>query len=61
MNRDWSYQTSKISKTALAGVVQSTECWPANQEVAGSIPSQGTCQGCGSGHQWGACRGNRSM
>ena len=29
----------------LAGVAQWTECWPTNQRVAGSIPSQGTCLG----------------
>ena len=31
----------------LAGVVQWIECQPANQRVAGSIPSQGSCLGCG--------------
>ena len=31
---------------ALAGVAQWTEHRPANQRVAGSIPSQGTCLGC---------------
>ena len=31
---------------ALAGVAQRTECRHANQRVAGSIPSQGTCLGC---------------
>ena len=35
--------------TALAGVAQWIERWPANQEVVGSIPSQGTCLGCGPG------------
>ena len=30
---------------ALAGVAQWIECWPANQKVTGSIPSQGTCLG----------------
>ena len=30
---------------ALAGVAQWIERWPANQRVAGSIPSQGTCLG----------------
>ena len=34
---------------ALAGVTQWTECHPANRKVAGSIPSQGTCLGCGPG------------
>ena len=31
---------------ALAGVAQWIEQWPANQRVAGWIPSQGTCLGC---------------
>ena len=40
--------TSKFFKlfnnnSALAGVAQWTECWPVNQRVTGSIPSQGTC------------------
>ena len=29
-------------KKTLACVAQWTECWPANQMVGGSIPSQGT-------------------
>ena len=29
--------------------------WAMNQRVAGSIPSQGTCLGCGPGPQWGPC------
>ena len=33
----------KVDKRALAGVAQWIECWPANQKVAGLIPSQGTC------------------
>ena len=37
----------------LAGVAQWIECRPANQWVAGSIPSQGTYLGCGSGPQLG--------
>ena len=32
---------------ALAGVAQWTECQSVNQRVAGLIPSQGTCLGCG--------------
>ena len=39
---------------ALAGVAQWIECWPANQRVTGSIPSQGTCLGCRPSHQLGA-------
>ena len=41
---------------ALAGVAQWIECRPANQRVAGSIPSQDTCLGCGPGPQLGACK-----
>ena len=37
----------KMSEKALAGVVQWIERHSANQRVAGSIPSQGTCLGCG--------------
>ena len=40
---------------ALAAVVQWIERRPVNQRVASSIPSQGTCPGCGPGLQWGAC------
>ena len=39
---------------ALAGVAQRIECQPANQRVASSIPSQGTCLGCRPGPQLGA-------
>ena len=39
---------------ALAGVAQWIECQPANQRVAGSIPSQGTCLGCLPDSQYGA-------
>ena len=35
----------------LAGVAQWSEGWPANQRVASSIPSQGTCLGCRPGPQ----------
>ena len=31
----------------LVGVAQWIEVWPANQRVAGSIPSQGTYLSCG--------------
>ena len=41
----------KKQEKNLAGVAQWTECWPANQKVASSIPSQYTCLGCGSGPQ----------
>ena len=40
---------------ALASVAQWSECWPVNQKVAGSIPSQGTCLGCRLGPQLGLC------
>ena len=35
----------KSTKEAVDGVAQRIECWPTNQKVAGSIPSQGTCLG----------------
>ena len=38
----------------LAGVAQWIECWPVNQRVTSSIPSQGMCLGCGLGPLWGA-------
>ena len=38
-----------LKRTALAGVAQWIEHGPANQRVAGSIPSQGTGLGCGPG------------
>ena len=37
--------TIASNRTALAGVAQWIECWPANQRVARLIPSQGTCLG----------------
>ena len=36
---------------ALSGVAQWTERQPVNQSVTDSIPSQGTCLGCGPGPQ----------
>ena len=41
--------------SALAGVAQWFECWPAKQEVASLIPRQGTCLGCRPGPQLEAC------
>ena len=43
----------KELKTALAGISQWIECWPANQKFTSSIPSQGACLGYGSVPQWG--------
>ena len=43
----------KRRDTALAGVAQWIEHWPANQKVTGSIPSQGTCLGGRPGPQLG--------
>ena len=42
-----------LSKLALAGVAKWIEHHPANQRVAGSIPSQGTSFGCGPGPKLG--------
>ena len=45
---------SRTLSYALAGVAQWTEQRPENRRVAGSIPSQGTCLGCGTGSPvWG--------
>ena len=44
---------SKRGLFALAGVAQWIEHQPANQRVASSSPSQGTCLGCRPGPQWG--------
>ena len=41
----------KLSSSALAGVAQWIEGRPVNQMVAGLVPSQGTCLGCGLGLQ----------
>ena len=38
-----------IMKRALVGMAHWIECWPVNQRVTSSIPSQGTCLGCGPG------------
>ena len=46
--------SSKEPDSALAGVAQWIELQTANQRVAGLIPSQGTCLGCGPGPQEGA-------
>ena len=46
----------KLYTCALAGVAQWIECWPANQSVSGSIPSQGTLLGCRPGPQQGVCK-----
>ena len=45
----------KINDVALAGVAQRIECQTASQRVACSIPTQGTCLGCGQVPQLGAC------
>ena len=41
----------KLAAVALADMAQWIECGPANQRVAGSSPSQGTCLGCRPGPQ----------
>ena len=40
---------TELKIMALAGVAQWIEYQPANQRATGSIPSQGTCLGCGPG------------
>ena len=44
----------------LAGMAQWIEHLPVNQRVAGSIPSHGTCLGCGPGPRRGRLRGNHT-
>ena len=39
--------TKNKKVTALACIAQWIECPSVNQRVAGLIPSQGTCLGCG--------------
>ena len=46
---------------ALVGVAQWIVHWPANKKVAGSIPSQGMCLGCGQVPSWGHGRDNQPM
>ena len=43
----------KTVSHTLAGVAQWSECWTVNQRVASSIPSRGTCLGCGLGSWFG--------
>ena len=50
----YGYFSLKMLGSALAGVAQWTECWPVNQGIASSVPSQGTCLGCGPSPQKGA-------
>ena len=45
----------KKIERAVAGVAQWIEFQPVNQKVASSIPSQGSCLGCGPGSRVGAC------
>ena len=40
---------------AMTGVAQWVGRWPANQKVTSSIPTQGTCLGCGPGPWLGEC------
>ena len=51
---DMSFWTVYLKLSALAGVAQWIGYQRVNQRVTGSIPSQGTCLGCGPGPQWGA-------
>ena len=47
-NWDYTNNQKKLEST-LAGVAQWIECWTVNQKVAGLIPNQGSCLGCGLG------------
>ena len=46
----------RILCKVLAGVAQWVGCHLTNQRVAGLIPGQGTCLGCGPGPWLGACK-----
>ena len=45
------FQKLKKKNPALADMAHWIEHLPVKQRVAGSIPSQGTCLGCGPGPQ----------
>ena len=45
----------------MASVAQCIERWPADQKVASSIPSHGTCLGCRLGPQLRHVKGNQLM
>ena len=51
--KGWVLKAAGDILLALAGVAQWIMCQPANQRVASLISSQGTCLGCGPGHQLG--------
>ena len=50
------HQKGQDDLMALAGVAQWVECGPANQRIAGLVPSQGTCLVCGPGPQMRVCK-----
>ena len=47
--------SAKYIDTALTSMAQWVGHHPANQKVAGLIPGQGTCLGCGPGPWIGVC------
>ena len=47
------YYMVKRKLGTLTSMVQLVACHPTKQKVMGLIPSQGTCLGCGLGHQLG--------
>ena len=57
----WSVGGIWIKNGNKAGIAQWIECGPVNQRVACSIPSQGTCLGCGPSPQLGCSRGNHTL
>ena len=56
MHSDVKMLALKIILSALAVVARWIECQPVNQEVAGSIPGQGTSLDCRPGPQLGVCK-----
>ena len=49
------FHSETILLPALTGVAQRVGCRPANRQVAGLIPGQGTCVGGGPGPLLGMC------
>ena len=57
MDKEWYIPLHlNVPQRALAGVTQWIERQPVNKKVTGSIPSQGTCLGCGTGPHLRECK-----
>ena len=60
-NTIYRWCSTELYTWAPAGVAQGIEHQPTNLKVAGLIPNQGTCLGCGPGPWLGDMRGNQLM